>query len=95
MFSDPQAFETRTIQENQGVRPATVVADMATNGSKWQLFGNILAAESQRIGSLRLPTWPLRAAEWQQNGNKWQQHFGVIVALTADAAPHQTWRAPP
>jgi hypothetical protein len=24
---------------------------MATNGSKWQLFGNILAADWQRIGS--------------------------------------------
>jgi hypothetical protein len=27
------------------------IGDMAANGSKWQLFGNILAAERQRIGS--------------------------------------------
>jgi hypothetical protein len=49
---------------------------MATNGSKWQLFGNILAAEPQRIGSFRPGSWPLKAAEWQQNGNKWQHLLG-------------------
>jgi hypothetical protein len=45
---------------------------MATNGSKWQLFGNILAAD-----------WPLRGtvvaakgSELAANGNKWQQGLG-------------------
>jgi len=45
----------------------------ATNGSKWQLFGNILAAHWQRMGREWLPGWPQMAAEWQLNGDKWQQ----------------------
>jgi hypothetical protein len=45
----------------------------ATNGSKWQLFGNILAAHWQRMGREWLPGWPQMAAEWQLNGAKWQQ----------------------
>jgi hypothetical protein len=52
---------------------------MATNGSKWQLFGNILAADWHRTGSYWLPKWPQMAADWQLNGNKWQQGRGAAL----------------
>jgi hypothetical protein len=46
---------------------------MATNGSKWQLFGTILAADTPLMGREWPPDWQQMAAEWQLNGNKWQQ----------------------
>jgi hypothetical protein len=58
---------------------------LATNGSKWQLFGNILAAEGQRIGRFWQGGRPQRAAEWQRNGNKWQQAMGRIWGVTPRA----------
>jgi hypothetical protein len=58
---------------------------LATNGSKWQQNGNILAADGQRMGSTWPPAWPQRAADWQRNGNKWQQGTRRIGGAT--------WRA--
>jgi len=49
---------------------------MATNGSKWQLFGNILAADWHRMGRYSQRARPQTAADWLLNGNKWQQFLG-------------------
>jgi hypothetical protein len=46
---------------------------MAANGNKWQLSGNILAADGHHEGREWLPKRQQMAAEWQLNGNKWQQ----------------------
>jgi len=46
---------------------------LATNGSKWQLLGNILAADWLLTGSIWPRAGPQMAAEWQRHGSKWQQ----------------------
>jgi hypothetical protein len=46
---------------------------LATNGSNWQLSGNILAADWLLTGSIWQRAGPQWAAKWQRNGNKWQQ----------------------
>jgi hypothetical protein len=42
------------------------VSGMATNGSKWQLFGNILAADWQLMAAFGAAIGSGLAAKWQQ-----------------------------